>query len=34
VLVNGRIIASGKPADVRRNPEVVMAYLGSEQEVL
>jgi branched-chain amino acid transport system ATP-binding protein len=34
VLVNGRIIASGRPADVRRNPEVVMAYLGSEQEVL
>ncbi|MDD2427664.1 MAG: ABC transporter ATP-binding protein [Eubacteriales bacterium] len=30
VLNYGQTIAEGKPEDVRRNPEVVVAYLGSE----
>jgi branched-chain amino acid transport system ATP-binding protein len=29
VLVNGRIVASGKPDDVRENPAVTAAYLGN-----
>lgn len=31
VLVSGRIVASGKPADVRGNPAVAAAYLGATQ---
>ena len=30
VMVNGRVIATGKPADIRANADVQTAYLGDE----
>jgi branched-chain amino acid transport system ATP-binding protein len=30
VLDHGKLLASGRPADLSRNPEVIRAYLGSE----
>jgi branched-chain amino acid transport system ATP-binding protein len=30
VMVNGQMIASGAPADIRNNPDVQAAYLGEE----
>jgi branched-chain amino acid transport system ATP-binding protein len=33
VLVYGRVIASGAPADIRQNEEVKRAYLGDQHAV-
>ena len=34
VMVNGKILASGAPEEIRSNPEVQEAYLGSADEAL
>jgi branched-chain amino acid transport system ATP-binding protein len=32
VLDNGQIIASGRPYDVRNNPDVIRAYMGRSRK--
>jgi ABC-type branched-subunit amino acid transport system ATPase component len=34
VMVNGRILASSTPEEIRANPEVQRAYLASADEAL
>jgi branched-chain amino acid transport system ATP-binding protein len=33
VMVNGTVIASGSPAEIRANREVQLAYLGEEEDL-
>ena len=33
VMVNGKVIASGKPGEIRTNPAVIAAYLGDDHVV-
>jgi branched-chain amino acid transport system ATP-binding protein len=32
VLIRGRLLMTGKPADVRGDPHVIAAYLGEQME--
>jgi branched-chain amino acid transport system ATP-binding protein len=32
VMVNGQVLASGTPADIRANRQVQIAYLGEEEQ--
>ena len=33
VMVNGKVLATGAPAEIRANREVQNAYLGSSDEI-
>ena len=32
VLIRGRLLTTGHPADVRADPQVIAAYLGEQME--